>query len=129
MNRMLRCVATVAPCICFSLAAAAEVYQGSLKAPDNFHREIYWSLTLKYDLKADNTISGMLHTNPSGLCFKGEGRQVSGVIEGDTLSFETAASELKGCGINKFRGTRDGDAWVGTINFQGGRRDITLKKQ
>ena len=130
MNSLQRCFAIILPSACFSFAAAAvEVYEGSLTAPNNAQQDTHFRLTLKYDLNPDNTITGILQVNPWGPCIKGDGRPISGVIEGGKLTFETAASELKGCGINRFRGVKKGDAWAGTISFQGGRREITLKKQ
>lgn len=129
MNSMKRYFSLIIPLAFISLSVGAtEVYNGSLMAPNNAQRDTNFTFTLAYDANPDSTLKGMLECHQRGPCFRVD-RPVTGVIDGNKLTFETDVSEVQGCGKQVFRGVKEGDHWVGTMNFQGGRREITFKKQ
>lgn len=113
-----------------AVAQGTESYSGGLRAPTNLQKELYYTFQIKYDLEPDNTFKGTFHSYQSILCNTTTGglRTIEGKIEGDNMTFTTDTHELKGCGKHVFRGVKEGDSWVGTMNFQGARRDITFKK-
>jgi hypothetical protein len=130
MNSIKRYFAVIISSAFISLSAGAtEVYYGSLTAPNNAQRDTIFTFTLEYDANPDSTLKGMLQCHQQcGLCFR-EDRLVNGVIDDNKLTFDTDTNEVKGCGKHVIRGVKDGDNWVGTMNFQGGRREITFKKK
>ena len=109
---------------------ASESFSGSLTAPNNMQRDLYYTFQIKYDLASDNTFKGTFQSYQSMHCNTTSGglRVIEGKIEGSNMTFTTDTHELKGCGKHTFRGVKEGDNWVGTMNFQGARRDITFKK-
>ena len=129
MNNMKRYFAVILPSVFISLSVGAtEVYEGGLTATDNMQRDKYFTFTVKYDVNPDSTLKGILQCHQCGPCYIAN-RPVNGAIDGDKLTFETDVSEVKGCGKQVFRGVKEGDNWVGTMNLQGGRREIIFKKQ
>ena len=129
MNTTKRYLAVIIASAFISLSVGAtEVYYGSLMAPNNTQRDTNFTFTLEYDANLDSTLKGMLQCHQCGPCFRAD-RPVIGVIDGNKLTFDTDVSEVKGCGKQVFRGVKEGDSWVGTMNFQGGRREITFKKK
>jgi hypothetical protein len=130
MNTTKRYFAAIISSAFISLSVGAtEVYNGNLTAPNNMQRDTIFSFTLEYDANPDNTLKGILQCHPQcGSCFRAD-RVVKGLIEDNKLTFDTDTSEVQGCGKHVFRGVKDGDNWVGTMNFQGGRREITFKKK
>lgn len=113
-----------------ALAYGTESYSGSLTAPNNMQKDLYYTFQIKYDLAPDNTLKGTFQSYQSMHCNTTTGglRTIEGKIEGGNMTFTTDTHELKGCGKHVFRGVKEGDSWVGTMNFQGARRDITFKK-
>lgn len=107
-------------------AVMAETYRGNITAKTMTGKDRNYSLEITYDVKADKSIIGKYNPYGAGAC--GGERPILGFIKDDSLEFSTDIHGLKGCGVNKFIGKRDGDSWVGQINFSGEQREIKFVK-
>ena len=129
-TRISNCLKLVSLLICgasSNLAIATETYYALFIAPNQVMHDTRFELQLKYDIAQDKTIQGTLKDYNQSKCVISGGRTVSGKIEGNTISFVTNVPDLQGCGAYIFNGVREGDDWVGTINYRG-NREITFKK-
>jgi hypothetical protein len=122
-------------CILFSLVfssalflsnALAESYYGIINAKTTTGRDKSYSIAISYETKADGSIQGKYNPQSAGPC--GGERPILGVMRDGMLEFITDVHGLKGCGANRFKGKKDGDNWVGQINFGGEQKDITFVK-
>ena len=117
---------TIIVSILFMSNVFAETYRGNITAKTMTGKDRIFSLEITYDVKADKSIIGKYNPYGAGPC--GGERPILGFIKDDSLEFSTDIHGLKGCGVNKFIGKRDGDSWVGQINFSGEQRDIKFLK-
>ena len=89
-------------------------------------RDTRFDILITYDVGPDNTLQGTLKDYNQTKCVTGKPRVITGKVDSTTITFESDAVELQGCGRLKFQGTKQGDNWVGTINYRG-HREITFK--
>jgi hypothetical protein len=54
---------------------------------------------------------------------------IEGTVDGDSISFRSEILPVQGCGRINFKGKKVGDAFQGTIPWDGKDRPITFKKQ
>ena len=118
---LIRQFCFIACAVITSAASAEETYYAMFTAPNLVMRDTKFELQIKYDTAADGTIQGTMKDYNQTKCVISGGRTLTGKIEGNAITFITNAPDLQGCGAYKFNGVRDGDSWVGTINYRGSR--------
>ena len=106
--------------------AFAETYRANFTAKTSTGKDKGYSIEITYQVNSDGTIEGKYNPYQAGPC--GGERAISGFIQNEVLEFVTNVHGLKGCGVNRFKGKKQDDAWVGKINFSGEQRDIIFQK-
>jgi hypothetical protein len=106
--------------------AFAETYRANFTAKTSTGKDKGYSIEITYQVNSDGTIEGKYNPFQAGAC--GGERAISGLIQNEMLDFVTNVHGLKGCGVNRFKGKKQDDAWVGKINFSGEQRDIIFQK-
>ncbi|MBZ1349163.1 hypothetical protein KZZ10_00760 [Alcaligenaceae bacterium LF4-65] len=112
-----------------SSTASADTFRANVQTTTLKGHSILIQYELKYTVSADNIVSGKLKNftqkNP---CLQSEGNDITGKIEGDSLSF-TVKMSLQGCEENNFVGKKQADGWAGKMRITGAEREILFTKQ
>lgn len=109
---------------------ASEIFEGSFRATAQYGgaKERHYSFGIEIVSISGSRVEGKIFSPNSTRCPKED--DATGTINGDEITLRAInKAELKGCGRLSFKGTRRGDAFVGTTFFEGKEIEVELKKK
>jgi hypothetical protein len=110
---------------------AAERFEGTFLSTTQYGaspKESRWRMAIEIEDFSASKLEGKIFSPDSRRC-PAEVVAV-GTMKDDQIVFRARdLAELKGCGRLNFRGRKDGDSLIGTTFFEGGEREIVLKRK
>jgi hypothetical protein len=110
---------------------AVERFEGTFLSTTQYGaspKESRWRMAIEIEDFSASKLEGKIFSPDSKRC-PAEAVAV-GTMKDDQIVFRARdLAELKGCGRLNFRGRREGDSLIGTTFFEGGEREILLKRK